>query len=79
MVNTVVAAFEPGTDQELPIGQRGELCISGPCLMKGYYNKPEETAILLRRHPDGRVWPTPATWAIWTRTALFTSTPASSG
>ena len=56
MVNTVVAAFEPGTDQELPIGQRGELCISGPCLMKGYYNKPEETAILLRRHLDGRVW-----------------------
>ena len=56
MVNAVVAAFEPGTDQELPIGQRGELCISGPCLMKGYYNKPEETAILLRRHPDGRVW-----------------------
>ena len=56
MVNTVVAAFEPGTDQELPICQRGELCISGPCLMKGYYNKPEETAILLRRHPDGRVW-----------------------
>ncbi len=56
MVNTVVAAFEPGTDQELSIGQRGELCISGPCLMKGYYNKPEETAILLRRHPDGRVW-----------------------
>lgn len=56
MVNTVVAAFEPDTDQELPIGQRGELCISGPCLMKGYYNKPEETAILLRRHPDGRVW-----------------------
>ena len=56
MVDTVVAAFEPGTDQELPIGQRGELCISGPCLMKGYYNKPEETAILLRRHPDGRVW-----------------------
>lgn len=56
MVNTIIAAFEPGTDQELPIGQRGELCISGPCLMKGYYNKPEETAILLRRHPDGRVW-----------------------
>ena len=56
MVNTVVAAFEPGTDQELPIGQRGELCISGPCLMKGYYTTPEETAILLRRPPDGGVW-----------------------
>ena len=56
LVNTLVSVFEPGTDTELPIGQRGELCISGPCLMKGYYNKPEETAILLRRHPDGRVW-----------------------
>ena len=56
MVNTIIAAFEPGTDRELPIGERGELCISGPCLMKGYYNKPEETAIMLRRHPDGRVW-----------------------
>lgn len=56
MVNTVVAAFEPGTDQELPIGQRGELCISGPCLMKGYYNKADETAMILRRHPDGRIW-----------------------
>ena len=56
MVNTVVAAFEPGTDQELPIGQRGELCISGPCLMKGYYNKPDETDMILRRHPDGRIW-----------------------
>jgi long-chain acyl-CoA synthetase len=26
MVNTLVSAFEPGTDKELPIGQRGELC-----------------------------------------------------
>ena len=40
MVNTLVSAFEPGTDKELPIGQRGELCISGPATMKGYYNKP---------------------------------------
>ena len=29
LVNTLVSAFEPGTDTELPIGQRGELCISG--------------------------------------------------
>ena len=56
VVNTLVSAFEPGTDTELPIGQRGELCISGPGVMKGYYNKPAETAAILRTHANGRVW-----------------------
>lgn len=56
LVNTLVSVFDPGTDHELPIGQQGELCISGPTLMLGYYGMPEETANLLRRHSDGRVW-----------------------
>ena len=56
MVNTLISTFEPGTEKELPIGQRGELCISGPGMMKGYYNKPDETAMILRTHADGRVW-----------------------
>ena len=56
LVSTLVSTFEPGTDTELPIGQRGELCISGPGVMKGYYNKPAETAAILRTHADGRVW-----------------------
>lgn len=29
---------------------------SGPTTMKGYYNKADETAMILRRHPDGRIW-----------------------
>ena len=56
LVNTLVSVFEPGTETELPIGERGEICISGPAIMKGYYNKPEETDIILRRHADGRLW-----------------------
>ncbi len=56
MVNAVVSIFAPGTETELPIGQRGEICICTPTAMKGYYNKPEETAYLLRRHADGNLW-----------------------
>ena len=29
---------------ELPAGERGEICISSPCNMRGYWNKPEVTA-----------------------------------
>ena len=53
---TTIAAFEPGTDRELPIGQIGELCITGPTVMKEYLDEPEETANILWTHPDGKVW-----------------------
>lgn len=33
---------------ELPDGEEGEIAITGPMLMKGYWNKPEETADVLK-------------------------------
>jgi len=36
------------SDHELPPEQTGEIVIQGPCVMKGYWNKPEETAEVLR-------------------------------
>ncbi|WP_304640570.1 long-chain-fatty-acid--CoA ligase [Pseudomonas sp.] len=32
---------------ELPIGERGELCVKGPQVMKGYWNRPEATAEII--------------------------------
>jgi long-chain acyl-CoA synthetase len=32
----------------VPVGETGELCIRGPQVMKGYWNRPDETAIALR-------------------------------
>jgi long-chain acyl-CoA synthetase len=34
--------------EEVPLGAEGELCIRGPQVMKGYWNRPDETSIALR-------------------------------
>ena len=33
--------------RQLPMGEIGELCIKGPQVMKGYWNRPEETAAVI--------------------------------
>ena len=54
--DNICKIVEPGTDHELPFGEIGELCISGPIVMKGYYNRPDATAQTLRTHSDGITW-----------------------
>lgn len=54
--NTLVRIVDLETGAKpVPIGEEGELIVSGPQVMKGYYEKPYETAHALRIH-DGKVW-----------------------
>ena len=45
-----------GTQEMVPAGEEGELCISGPAVMLGYLEQPQETAKTLQRHADGKIW-----------------------
>ena len=47
---------EPGTTKELPVGEEGEICLSGPSVMLGYLKNEEETAETLKKHEDGKVY-----------------------
>jgi long-chain acyl-CoA synthetase len=42
-------------ETQVPLGEEGELICSGPQVMKGYLNKPDETKHALREH-DGAIW-----------------------
>ncbi len=54
--DTYYKIVEVGTNIEVSYGEEGEICISGPTVMLGYMDQPEETANTLRIHGDGRVW-----------------------
>ena len=56
LVGTEMCIVEPGTTKVLPAGEDGELCVSGPTVMIGYRNNPEETKNTLLTHEDGKVW-----------------------
>ena len=54
--DTFYKIVAPGTTEEVPANTEGEICVSGPTVMLGYMDNPEETAATLRRHYDGRIW-----------------------
>jgi fatty-acyl-CoA synthase len=39
-----IKIIDPATEEEVPTGQKGEICFRGYNVMRGYYKKPDETA-----------------------------------
>ena len=54
--DTYFKVCKPGTCDEVPYGEEGEICLTGPSMMIGYIGHEEENADTLRTHADGHVW-----------------------
>lgn len=55
-LTTTVGIFDPETGEELGYGEQGEVCMTGPSMMKGYFNNQAETDHVKRLHADGQYW-----------------------
>ena len=54
--DTYFKIVKPDTEEEVPYGEEGEILVSGPMVMTGYLNHPEENEKTLRKHADGLTW-----------------------
>ncbi|MBK8537083.1 MAG: long-chain-fatty-acid--CoA ligase [Candidatus Competibacteraceae bacterium] len=48
-ISSTELSIRDDQDRELGIGETGEICIRGPQVMRGYWNRPEETAQVINR------------------------------
>ena len=53
---TNIKIVKPGTEEELTYNEKGEICISTPSHMLGYFNNISETNNVLKKHSDGKMW-----------------------
>jgi long-chain acyl-CoA synthetase len=53
--NTLQGIIDPDTREFLPPGEAGEVVVQGPQVMKGYWQRPQETADVFLQI-DGRKW-----------------------
>ena len=56
MPGNMIKICDPETNEELPFGEEGQICVHGPTIMMGYLNNKEETDKVLVKHKDGKTW-----------------------
>jgi long-chain acyl-CoA synthetase len=55
-IDTLAVKVVNEDNQTLPPHQRGEICLGGPCIMKGYYKNPKATEAAIDTDKNGVRW-----------------------
>jgi len=55
-ISTLSVQIVDERKQILGPGERGEICLGGPCVMKGYYENPKATEVAIRVDDKGTRW-----------------------
>ena len=51
-----ICIYDNDQEEELQYNQIGEICFSGPTVMKEYFENETETSKTLKQHADGQIW-----------------------
>ena len=55
-INTIFVKIVNEDNQELPLGEKGEIALGGPCIMKGYHKNPKATEAVIITDDEGVRW-----------------------
>lgn len=55
-INTLTVKIVNEDNMTLPPHERGEICLGGPCIMKGYYKNPQATSAAISTDAEGVRW-----------------------